>query len=316
MVVLGIETSCDETSAAVVHGAGDDVAQQLARDPLAGRAPRLRRRRARDRVARAPHRDRAGRRRRRCAKPSVALADVDVVAVTNAPGPRRRAARRASATPRDSRSAPASRVVGVHHMEGHLFAHVARASRTPCRRSRRCSSPAATRCCSTCRRGASTDVLGATRDDAAGEAFDKVAKLLGLPYPGGRHIERLARDGRSGALPLRAADAAAEPAARRRRLLRRLVQRPQDRGAARRARVSATSTRDAPHIARGFQDALIETLAEKIGARREQHDRRRVVLGGGVACNQALVAAMRRDWPTRAPRCTRHRRGWRPTTPR
>ena len=38
-------------------------------------------------------------------------------------------------------------------------------------------------------------LLGATRDDAAGEAFDKVAKLLGLPYPGGRHIERLAREG-------------------------------------------------------------------------------------------------------------------------
>ncbi len=54
-------------------------------------------------------------------------------------------------------------------------------------------------------------------------------------------------------------------------------------------RASKNLDTDAPHIARGFQDALIETLAEKVRRAAEQHDRRRVVLGGGVACNQALV---------------------------
>ena len=67
--VLGIETSCDETSAAVVEGAGDDVALRLARDPLAGRAPPLRRRRARDREPRSTSRrscrSSSGARRRR-----------------------------------------------------------------------------------------------------------------------------------------------------------------------------------------------------------------------------------------------------------
>ena len=58
-------------------------------------------------------------------------------------------------------------------------------------------------------------------------------------------------------------------------------------------RASDDIERDAPHIARGFQDALIETLAEKVRRAAEQHDRHRVVLGGGVACNQALVAAIR-----------------------
>jgi N6-L-threonylcarbamoyladenine synthase len=51
--------------------------------------------------------------------------------------------------------------------------------------------------------------------------------------------------------------------------------------------------RDASHIARGFQDALIETLAEKVRRAAEQCGRERVVLGGGVACNQALVAGIR-----------------------
>jgi N6-L-threonylcarbamoyladenine synthase len=135
-------------------------------------------------------------------------------------------------------------------------------------------------------------VLGATRDDAAGEAFDKVAKLLGLPYPGGRHIERLAREG--------------DPS--RFRFARPMLRRNQQPGdddyydvsfsglktaVLHAVRASAELERDAPHIARGFQDALIETLAEKVRRAAEQHDRRRVVLGGGVACNQALVAAIR-----------------------
>ena len=71
-------------------------------------------------------------------------------------------------------------------------------------------------------------LLGATRDDAAGEAFDKAAKLLGLPYPGGRHLEALARDGDPSTIPIHTADAASGPAPRRRRLLRHVVQRAQD----------------------------------------------------------------------------------------
>jgi N6-L-threonylcarbamoyladenine synthase len=59
-------------------------------------------------------------------------------------------------------------------------------------------------------------------------------------------------------------------------------------------RGSENIERDAPHIARGFQDALIETLAEKVRRAVEQHERHRVVLGGGVACNQALVGEIRK----------------------
>ena len=72
-------------------------------------------------------------------------------------------------------------------------------------------------------------LMGQTLDDAAGEAFDKVSKLLGLGYPGGAAIERIAREG-TRALPLSPPDAAGA-GARRSQTLRVLVQRPQDGGA-------------------------------------------------------------------------------------
>jgi N6-L-threonylcarbamoyladenine synthase len=136
--------------------------------------------------------------------------------------------------------------------------------------------------------------LGATRDDAAGEAFDKVAKLLGLPYPGGRHVEVLAERG----------DPARSPFTRP---MVRPGQRPGDadyydmsfsglKTAVRQAvedgaRTPAAAV-GAADIARGFQDALIGALVEKTARAVEAFGRTRVVLGGGVASNRALAAAM------------------------
>jgi N6-L-threonylcarbamoyladenine synthase len=135
-------------------------------------------------------------------------------------------------------------------------------------------------------------VLGSTRDDAAGEAFDKVAKLLGLPYPGGRHVERLAEEGNPEFF----------------RFSRPMLKRSQAPGdpdyfdvsfsglktaVLHAVRASRDLDRDAPHIARGFQDALIDTLVEKAYRAAALNKRTRVVLGGGVACNAALVKAMR-----------------------
>ena len=132
-----------------------------------------------------------------------------------------------------------------------------------------------------------------TRDDAAGEAFDKVAKLLGLPYPGGPHVERLARDERR-----------AEHYRFARPMLRR-DQTPADPdfydvsfSGLKTAALNAVklpapiSTRSAAAIARAFQDALIDTLVEKTARAVRQFGRARVVLGGGVACN---ADARRRD---------------------
>ena len=138
-------------------------------------------------------------------------------------------------------------------------------------------------------------LLGATRDDAAGEAFDKTAKLLGLPYPGGRHIEALAATG--------------DPS--RVRFPRPMLnggQRPGDADyydvsfsglktavlhAVRDAERRGALDEERPHLARAFQDALVETLAAKTVRAATAHGRTRIVLGGGVACNAALLRAVR-----------------------
>ena len=178
-VILGVETSCDETSASVVTGDGMRSLVILSQDAHAvfgGVVPEI--------AARAhltaivPVVDRA------LADAGVQPAQLDAVAVTASPGLVGVSWSTAFAAAIDRP------VVSVHHMEGHLFAaSLEQPDAVP---------PFTALLVS----GGHTlllDVeawgtyrlLGATRDDAAGEAFDKVAKLLGLPYPGGRHIERL-----------------------------------------------------------------------------------------------------------------------------
>ncbi len=293
--VLGIETSCDETSAAVVEGAGDAVALRslviLSQDVhrvFGGVVPEL--------ASRAHLTALAPVVRRALDDAGVRQEGLDGVAVTHAPGlvgallvgvSYGKALAYGAGVP----------LVGVHHMEGHLFATaLEHADAVP---------PFTALLVS----GGHTlllDVpawgdyrpLGATRDDAAGEAFDKVAKLLGLPYPGGRHVEALAR-----AVP----DDAPRP--RFARPMLRASQRPGDadyydvsfsglktavlhavRDAERRGALDA----ERAAVARAFQDALVDTLVEKTYRAARAHGRARVVLGGGVACNGALVEAMRR----------------------
>jgi N6-L-threonylcarbamoyladenine synthase len=138
-------------------------------------------------------------------------------------------------------------------------------------------------------------LLGRTRDDAAGEAFDKVAKLLGLPYPGGPHLERLAREAPPG-ITLRFA----------RPMLRR-DQRPGDPDyfdfsfSGLKTAVLNEVRGDgagAPVIAAAFQAAVVDALVEKTARAVEHHRRERVVLGGGVAANAALMQAMRERMAT------------------
>lgn len=289
MLVLGIETSCDETSAAVVSGAGDLVEQKslviLSQDVhrvFGGVVPEIASRAHVTAIVPVVNRalEEAG----------ITLPDIDVVAVTNAPG--LVGALLVGVSYAKGLAFGAGKpVLGVHHMEGHLFAQSLEYPDAVPPFTALLVSGGHTLLVD-CPAWGDYKVLGATRDDAAGEAFDKVAKLLGLPYPGGRHIERLARDG--------------DPS--RFRFARPMVRRNQQPGdddyydvsfsglktaVLHAVRDSGNLEHDAAHIARGFQDALIETLAEKVRRAAEQHGRNRVVLGGGVACNQALVGEVR-----------------------
>jgi len=289
MVVLGIETSCDETSAAVVAGTGDEVVQKslviLSQDVhriFGGVVPEI--------ASRAHVSAIVSVVQQALREAAITLGDVDVIAVTNAPG-LVGALLVGVSYAKGLAFGAGKKVLGVHHMEGHLFAQSLEFADAVPPFTALLVSGGHTLLVDVPAWG-DYRVLGATRDDAAGEAFDKVAKLLGLPYPGGRHIERIAKGG--------------DPA--RFRFARPMLRRNQQPGdddyydvsfsglktaVLHAVRASKDIEQDAPHIARGFQDALIETLAEKVYRAAEQHDRRRVVLGGGVACNQALVSAIK-----------------------
>lgn len=287
-VILGIETSCDETSASVIEGAGDDVALRslviLSQDVhrvFGGVVPEIASRA--HLAAVVPVVERA------LHEAGVTAADLDAVAVTNAPG-LVGALLVGVSFAKGLAFGAGKPVLGVHHMEGHLFATSLDDGAAVPPFTALLVSGGHTLLLDVERWG-SYRLLGATRDDAAGEAFDKVAKLLSLPYPGGRHVERLAAEGE----------------ATRFRFSRPMLRRDQRPGdddfydvsfsglktaVLHAVRGSADIAADAPHIARGFQDALIDTLVEKTYRAAKEHGRERVILGGGVACNRALVAAM------------------------
>jgi N6-L-threonylcarbamoyladenine synthase len=294
--VLGIETSCDETSAAVVSGTpaalrleslvilsqdvhrlfGGVVPEIASRQHLLGIVPAV---------------DGALR------EAGVTLDDLDAIAVTHAPGlvGALLVGTSYAKTLAWSHGRP---VVPVHHLEGHLFATLLEHPN---------ATPPFTALLVSGGHTLLLDVpawgeyrlLGQTRDDAVGEAFDKVAKLLGLPYPGGRPIEQLAATAPS---PVHG-DAAyfARPMLRRRAVvtdedyydcsfsgLKTAVL-----YAVRAAEQAGTLEAARASIARGFQDAVIDTLVEKVYRAAKAHRRGRVVIGGGVACNQALQQALR-----------------------
>jgi N6-L-threonylcarbamoyladenine synthase len=288
MRVLGIETSCDETSAAVLDGTGDQVTVRslviLSQDVhriFGGVVPELASRA--HLTAIVPTVDRA------LHEAGCGLDELDAIAVTHAPGlvgallvglSYGKALAWSTGRP----------IIGVHHMEAHLFATALEHAEAVPPFTGLLVSGGHTLLVDVAAWG-EYRLLGATRDDAAGEAFDKVAKLLGLPYPGGPHVERLATEG--------------DPT--RYRFSRPMVRRDQRPGdddyydvsfsglktAVRNAVRAADLDADRAHLARGFQEALIDTLVEKTMRAARQFARTRVVLGGGVACNRTLAAAMR-----------------------
>src|SRR5882724_10878464 len=264
-VVLGIETSCDETSAAILVGerrrpelAGLVILSQDVHKVFGGVVPEL--------ASRAHLSALPAVVERALAEAGLAWSAVDAVAVTQGPG-LVGALLVGVVFAKALAYAGDRELIGVHHMEGHLFA--------PTLEDPELAPPFVALLVS----GGHTlllDVpawgryrlLGTTRDDAAGEAFDKVAALLGLSYPGGPAIERLAPQGdpRRFSFPRPMRDEGYEFSFSG---LKTAVLRA--------VRASDDLDRDRPHLARGFQDAVRAT------------GYRTAVLGGGVACNRTLA---------------------------
>ena len=152
--------------------------------------------------------------------------------------------------------------------------------------------------------------LGGTLDDAAGEAFDKIGRLLGLPYPGGPHIERAAQMGNPAAYKfprpkldetfdfsfsgLKTAvmrEATVMPSANARR------ERGTDKKAQLRDGVSVSD------LAASFQQAVVDSLVEKTARAAKTHHATEIMIAGGVSANHTLREAMRQatDLPVRCP---------------
>jgi N6-L-threonylcarbamoyladenine synthase len=148
-------------------------------------------------------------------------------------------------------------------------------------------------------------LLGQTLDDAAGEAFDKVAKLLGLGYPGGPVIERLAKEGEPGRyvfprpmlqeLDRDGPNRYAFSFSGLKTAVLRAVRAGGDPG-----RPGEPPEGERPHLARGFQDAAIDVLVEKTAHAVEALDYGAAMIGGGVACNRTLADRLRQRLAGRA----------------
>jgi N6-L-threonylcarbamoyladenine synthase len=287
--VLGIETSCDETSAAVVEGTPDAarlascvILSQDIHAVYQGIVPELASRA--HLAAIGPVVDRA------LEQAGITLPEVDLLAVTAGPGlvgallvgvSYAKGLALATGTP----------LVGVHHLEGHLFGTALDDPDAVPPFVGLIISGGHTLLLDVPAWGDYT-LLGETRDDAVGEAFDKVGALLGLGFPGGPAIEREAARG--------------DPS--RYRFPRPMLHGGQRPGESDYLDLSMSGLKTAvvqavrevadldearAHIARGFQDAVIAVVTAKVVRAVAQTGRRRVVLGGGVACNAALRAALR-----------------------
>jgi N6-L-threonylcarbamoyladenine synthase len=191
VLLLAIESSCDDTAAAVIRNdeiLSNVVANQSVHEAYGGVVPELASRAHQKNIV--PVIDLA------LKKAGVSLSEVDGIAFTRGPGLMgsllvgtsfAKALALANATP----------LIEVNHMQAHILAHFIKNEQTP--------KPEFPFLCLTVSGGHTQlvrmetpyqfNVIGETIDDAAGEAFDKIAKMLGLPYPGGPELDRLARMG-------------------------------------------------------------------------------------------------------------------------
>jgi N6-L-threonylcarbamoyladenine synthase len=313
MMMLGIETSCDETAAAIVEETGTgERPWQIRSNVIASQVPIHREWGGvvPELASRQHIRDICGVVERAMAEASASWAELGGIAVTQGPGlvgsllvglSFAKAAAAAAGLP----------LVPVHHLAGHIESLVLQNGELPL--------PAVVLVVS----GGHTSLyrvpaageyqlLSRTRDDAAGEAYDKVAKLLGLGYPGGPVIDRLARDGddRAVRLPttrLTHADRNAPElkgdldfsfSGLKTAVLRHVKAAPQP-----------LSEREVADLCASFQRVVVTALVERTFTAARRHQARSIGVAGGVSANSRLRAELKahgaaREMPTFVPSLT------------
>lgn len=299
MYILGIETSCDETAAAVVLDgrvmASNVIASQIdLHAQYGGVFPELASRAHVEQIA--PVVEQA------ISDAAITLDQIDAIAVTQGPGlvgsllvgvNYAKGLSLASGKP----------LIGVNHLEGHIYSlWLTQPFKEP-------EFPIVVLIVS----GGHTELLlmtgynaytrlGGTLDDAAGEAFDKVGRLLELPFPGGPNIENAAQMGNPSAFnfprALRGSHYDFSFSGLKTAVMREVTVQPsaaarRQRGAEKKAQLRAdVSIND---VAASFQEALAEALVEKTVRAARQHNATEIFMAGGVSANGRLRALMKRE---------------------
>src|SRR6266705_2965063 len=316
MRIIGIETSCDETSAAVVEETGDAAKPWIVRSNViasqvsihrewGGVVPEL--------ASRQHIRDICGVVDQTMENAGARWADLGAVAVTQGPGlvgsllvgvSFAKAAAAAAGLP----------LVAVHHLAGHIESLALQNGEMPLPSVVLVVSGGHTSLYLVDRPGAYR-LLSRTRDDAAGEAYDKVAKLLGLGYPGGPAIDRLAATGddRAVALPttrLTHADRNAPElkgdldfsfSGLKTAVLRHVRARQNDA-----AQRSSFTDQEIADICASFQRVVVTALIDRVFVAARRYQAQSVGVAGGVSANSRLRAELqsrggRREVPTFLP---------------
>jgi N6-L-threonylcarbamoyladenine synthase len=276
MLVLGIESSCDETAAAVVRDGrfllSNVIASQIKdHSRYGGVVPEIASRKHIEAIGAVIQSalDDAG----------ACLDDIDGVAVTQGPGLVGSLLVGLS-TAKALAYARRLPLVGVNHLVGHVASSFLMEGEAP-------PFPFVALVVS----GGHTNiyrvgdfqrfsVLGQTRDDAAGEAFDKAAKLLDIGYPGGVVIDRLAKSGNPAAIPFPRAmrDSLDFSFSGLKTALLHWVKKRQ----------TPVTEEEMPHVAASFQEAIVDVLVEKTLRASAETSAERIVVCGGVAANSRL----------------------------
>lgn len=283
LIVLGIETSCDETAAAVIRN-GNEILSNIVASQIeshkrfGGVVPELASRHHVEQITLVIE--------AALEQAEVTFQDIDAIAVTEGPGlvGALLVGVNAAKAIAFSRNIP---LVGVHHIAGHIYAN---------RLVKEMSFPLISLVVSgghtelvLMKEHGEFEVIGETRDDAAGEAYDKVARTLNLPYPGGPHIDRLAHEG-TPTIDLPRAwleeDSYDFSFSGLKSSVINTLHNAEQKGI----------TIDPKNLAASFQASVLDVLVTKTLKAAKEFKVKQVLLSGGVAANKGLRTALEKEF--------------------
>ena len=282
MIVLGIETSCDETAAAVVRNGREVLSNVISSQiPLhtiyGGVVPEIASRKHVEKINPVI--------KEALSQANLTLEDIDIIGVTYGPG--LVGALLVGVAEAKAISYVAKKpLVGVHHIEGHISAnYIQHPELEP------------PFLCLIVSGGhshivkvkdyADFDIIGKTRDDAAGEAFDKIARSIGLGYPGGPKIDALAKEGNKHAIEFPRASIEGAPYDFSFSGLKSSVLNDLNSTETKAEGINTAAVPDS------FQNAVVEVLVNKTILAARDYGMDKIALAGGVASNSALRASMK-----------------------